>query len=77
MIEDFRQFLKIYRMYKKGKRTMDKVKEFIKEHKTELMYASAAILIYSIGFRRGIKVSERAVTHLCNEAAKAVSGVSK
>lgn len=76
MIEDFRQFLKIYRMYKKGKHTMDKVKEFVNEHKKELMYAAGIIMIYSLGFRRGVKTSERAIVHFCNEAAKA-TGVSK
>lgn len=70
MIEDFRQFLKVYRMYKKGKMKMEKFKEFVSEHKRELMCVASGVIIYHIGFNRGFKMAKNAITHVFDEAAR-------
>lgn len=57
--------------------TFDKVKQFVVDHKKEIMYVSASIFIYRLGFKRGVKTTENAIVHFCNEAAKATSGVYK
>lgn len=66
MIEDFRQFLKVYRMYKKGKREMDKAKEWITEHKKELMYTAAGIIIFRAGYRCGWRTYKKVVRNTFN-----------
>ncbi len=75
MVDDFKQFLKIYRMYKKGQAHMDKVKDFVVTHKNEIIFVSIGVVAYKIGFRKGFKAAERAVTHLVTEAAKYVPEV--
>ena len=56
--------------------TFDKVKQFVVDHKKEIIYVSAGIFIYRLGFRKGVTTTENAVIHFCNEAAKATSGVN-
>ena len=53
--------------------TFDKVKQFLSEHQKEIIYISAGIFIYRLGFNKGVKTTENAVIHFCNEAAKATS----
>lgn len=64
MIDDIKQFYKFYKLYKKGKREMDKAKEWIDSHKIELTVACTAMLFYRIGFRRGAAATDRAVCKL-------------
>ena len=64
----------MYQHYKKGKEKMDKVKNFVVEHKNEIILASVALFSYKIGFKRGFDSAQNAITHLCNEAAKVMEG---
>ena len=79
MIDDFKQFLKFYRMYKKGKemeQTMiDKIKNWVDGHKVELAVAAAWGLGYKIGFKRGCKATDRAVSRLICELDRVASKV--
>ena len=72
MIEDFRQFLKIYRMYKKGKSEMEKAKNWVMEHKKELAVTAGLIFAYHLGFKNGCQTTDKAVSNLFKEAAKAM-----
>lgn len=49
---------------------MDKVKDFVVTHKKEIICVTIGLAIYQIGFKAGFKSAEKAITHLCNEAAK-------
>lgn len=49
---------------------MDKIKEFIKKHKTEIIYVGSGILIYNIGFNRGFKKAKEAISYVFDEAAR-------
>lgn len=64
MIEDFRQFLKVYRMYKKGKMKMEKFKEFLSEHKNEIAGVAACLIVYKIAYGRGWHDYERVVNNV-------------
>ena len=55
MIEDFKQFLKFYRAYKKGKENMDKIKEWVDSHSKEILLGIFCVMSYQIGFKRGFK----------------------
>ena len=74
-LKDFQKAWIIYQYYKKGKAEMDKIKEFVTTHKNEIILASVAIVAYRIGFKKGMKTTENAVTHLFDEASKVVMGV--
>ena len=54
--------------------TFDKVRQFVSDHKKEIIYVSISVFIYRLGFKRGVKTTEDAVIHFCNEAAQATSG---
>ena len=55
MVEDFRQFLKVYHMYKKGKAEMEKAKKFIDDHSKEILMSLGIVAAYQLGFKRGFK----------------------
>ena len=55
MVEDFKQFLKIYRAYKKGKNEMEKAKDWITNHSKEIFVAIGVIASYQLGFKRGFR----------------------
>ena len=55
MVEDFKQFLKIYRAYKKGKNEMEKAKDWIINHSKEIFVTIGVIASYQIGFKRGFR----------------------
>ena len=75
MIDDFKQFLKFYQTYKKGKRQMDKAKEWIGMHKVELAVVGSFVIGYKIGFRRGCRATDRAVSRLICELDRVASKV--
>ena len=50
----------------------DKIKQFVSDHKKEISFISAGILIYGIGFRNGFNSSERAINNVFNQASKAM-----
>lgn len=70
MINDFKQFLKFYQTYKKGKMKMDEIKDFIKEHKKEIIFVGSGLVIYHVGFNRGFKTAKNAISHVFDEAAR-------
>ena len=70
MINDFKQFLKFYQTYKKGKMKMDEIKSFIKEHKKEIIFVGSGLVIYHVGFNRGFKTAKNAISHVFDEAAR-------
>ena len=70
MIDDFKQFLKFYQTYKKGKMKMDDIKDFIKEHKKEIIFVGSGLVIYHVGFNRGFKTAKNAISHVFDEAAR-------
>ena len=51
---------------------MEKVKDFVVKHKKELAFASAAIVIYSLGFNKGFKSAERGMNYIFEQAAKSL-----
>ena len=65
----------IYQLIKKGKIEMEKVKEFVLNHKNEIIFVSTAVVAYRIGFKTGVKTVDKAITHLVKEAAKYVPEV--
>ena len=75
MINDFKQFLKFYQTYKKGKRQMDKAKEWIVTHKVELAVVGSFVIGYKIGFKRGCKATDQAVSRLICELDRVASKV--
>ena len=79
MIKDLRQFLKFYRIYKKGKemeQTMiDKIKNWTVAHKIELAVTSAFVVGYKFGFRRGYKATNQMVTRFINDLDRVASKV--
>ena len=75
MVDDLKQFLKVYRVYKKGKRQMDKAKEWIENHKIELAVVGSFVIGYKLGFKRGCKATDRAVSRLINELDRVASKV--
>lgn len=70
MIDDFKQFLKFYQMYKKGKSEMEKIKEFISENQKTIIFVASGALIYSLGFRKGFKSAKEGMSHVFEEAAR-------
>ena len=72
MIEDFKRAWIIYQLIKKGKMEMEKVKDFVVKHKKELAFASAAIVIYSLGFNKGFKSAEKGMNYIFEQAAKSL-----
>lgn len=77
MVEDFKQFLKIYRAYKKGKAKMEDIKKFISDHKKEIIFVSSGLIIYHIGFNRGFKTAKNAISHVFDEAARTLPIVGR
>lgn len=51
---------------------MDKIKEFIKTHRKELIIGGGLIFAYRLGFSRGCKATDRAVKNMIREAYQAV-----
>lgn len=76
MIKDFRKAWIIYQYYKKGVEEMEKVKQFIEDHKKEIIFVSAIILSYRVGYKTGFGASERAINNVFKQASK-VMEVSK
>lgn len=72
MIKDFKQFLKIYRVYKKGKNEMDKIKDFISNHYKELLIAGGFVLIYKVGYKVGVKETQKTIYKIFDAAGKAL-----
>lgn len=50
----------------------DKVKQFISDHKKEILFAATGLMIYRIGFRNGFNASERAINNIFDQASKAM-----
>ena len=75
MINDFKKAWIIYQMIKKGKMEMEKAKDFVVEHKKEILCAAGLIFVYNLGFKRGYRTAENAVTYFVNEVAKHVPEV--
>lgn len=48
---------------------MEKIKEFVKEHKKEIAIVAGSFIIYRIGFRHGCKASNRAIKNLVHNIA--------
>lgn len=70
MVEDFKQFLKFYRMYKKGKREMDKIKEFVSSHKKEIAMTACGFIIFRVGYNSGWNAYKRVVNNVFNTMKK-------
>lgn len=70
MVDDFKQFLKVYRIYKKGKKEMDKFKEFLSEHKNEIAGVAACLIVYKIAYGRGWRDYDCAVRHVFSAMRK-------
>ena len=69
--------VKAERKKKMEQTTIDKFKQFVVDHKKEIIYLSTAVLFYRIGFNKGVKTTENAVIHFCNEISKTpASGVN-
>ena len=56
---------------------MDKIREFIKKHQNELMIGGGLIFAYNLGFRRGCKCTDRAVTHFVNKLYKLIEDMER
>ena len=54
---------------------MDEVKEWIKIHKVELSVVGSFVIGYKIGFGRGCRATDRAVSRLINELDRVASKV--
>ena len=76
MFDDFKQAWIIYQYYKKGKEKMDKVKQFVSDHKKEIIFVTAVVFSYRIGYKSGFNASERAINNIFKQAGK-VMEVSK
>lgn len=70
MLEGFKQFLKFYRIYKKGKREMDKIKEFVTSHKKEIAMTACGFIIFKIGYEKGWKDYKKVVGNVFNTMKK-------
>lgn len=51
---------------------MDKVKDWVMEHKKEIAIGTAIIFAYRLGFKHGCQATDKAVNNLFKEAAKAM-----
>ena len=49
---------------------METIKNFVKDHKKEILVVSSGVLIYSIGFKHGFRSAERGMTYIFEEAAR-------
>lgn len=74
MMDDVKQFYKFYKVYKKGRLKMEKVKRFINEHYKEMLVAGAIIFAYNRGFKQGCRATDNAVTRLITETYKTSGG---
>ena len=52
---------------------MDKFKEFVKKHQKEICIGAWIIFAYQVGFRKGCRASNQAVTNLFENAAKTMN----
>lgn len=66
MIDDFKQFLKVYRAYKKGKKEMEKIKQFVTDHKKELKLAVCGLIIFKLGYESGWKAYRKVTNNVFN-----------
>ena len=73
MVDDLKQFLKFYRAYKKGKKHMDKFKDFVTKHKNELLIAGCGLIIYKCGYRTGFKASQKSIDKIFESAARSLN----
>ena len=48
---------------------MEKVKQFVKDHKKELSVIAAGLIIYRMGYRNGFNASERAINNIFEQAS--------
>ena len=55
MVDDIKTFYKYYKLYKKGKSEMEKIKEFISTHQNELLVGFGFFISYQFGFKRGFR----------------------
>ena len=51
---------------------MEKAKQFIKDHKKELIISGGLIFAYKLGFYRGCKATDKAVTAFVNKLIEIV-----
>ena len=49
---------------------MEKVKEWVSNHKKEIIVGAGIIFIYRLGFKHGCQATDKAVSNLFKEAAK-------
>ena len=56
MIEDIKDFYKLYKFYKKGKTQMDKIKEFIDGHTKEIISGLVIIASYQNALTKNIVI---------------------
>ena len=54
----------------KGELTMEEVKNFIKNHKKEIILVASGVIIFNIGFRSGYKLSLKAIDRLVTDCVK-------
>lgn len=53
---------------------VDKVKQFVTDHKKEILFACSGIFIYKLGFHNGFNASERAVNNIFEKASRTIQG---
>lgn len=60
----------LFRNFQKGKAEMEKVKEWVSNHKKEIVVGAGIIFVYRLGFKHGCQATDKAVSNLFKEAAK-------
>lgn len=70
MVDDIKTFYKYYKLYKKGRNEMDKIKEFISSHQNEILIGLGCLMSYQFGFKRGFRNGMRFENALHSLASK-------
>lgn len=58
-----------FSLNRKGKE-MEKIKQFVEDHKKEIIVVSAGIIIYSLGFKKGFNSAKEGMNYIFDQAAK-------
>lgn len=73
MMESYILARKLIKIERKVDEDMDKTRQFIEDHKFELIFAAGVIFAYRLGFKHGYETADNAMTRLINETSKALS----
>lgn len=72
IIEAYILARKLMMVERKVNQNMEKIKAFVMEHKKEILVTAGIIFVYRVGFKHGCRATDKAVSHLFEEAAKAM-----